>query len=320
MRRWLAGLLAVVLLQSHLSAQILPPGATPQLLAGGFRFTESPLFDRAGGVYFSDLDSTHVQSRLYRYDIAGHSTAVADPNSGGANGTYFNASGQMVSCDRDRRQISLRALGNIATVQQVLANQFNGTLFNGPNDLVVDKTGGVYFTDPDYENRQSIAEAAYYISPAGTLSRIVTGVARPNGIVLSPDGNTLYLAGWSGKFIRAYDVTAGGVITNPRQFASTSDLPSGPDGMTIDPAGNLYAALGTTVRAWNPSGQVVMNLSVPQASTNLDFGGPTGKTLFIAAGTGLYGIDLNIVPEPGGALAALALVSVVAGIQRRRKS
>jgi gluconolactonase len=298
MARTLVCFCVVVSCYSTVRAQILPPGATPQLLTSGYRFTEGPLFDHNGGLYFSDLDMTYVQSRIYRYDIAAKTTALVDPNSGGTNGTYFNANGQIVACERDRRQVTLRSLANVATVQQVLANNWQGAQFNGPNDLVVDSTGGIYFTDPDYENRQSVAEATYYLSNTGVLSRVVTGITRPNGVVLSPNGNTLYLAGWSGRFIRAYDVTSPGVLTNPRTFASMTDLQMGPDGITIDPAGNVYASVRTTVRAWNPSGQVVMNLTVPQSSTNVEFGGPTGKTLFITAGTAVYGIDLNIVPEP----------------------
>src|SRR6185369_16793164 len=139
---------------------------------------------------------------------------------GGTNGTYFNANGQIIACERDRRQMALRSASNVATVQQVLATNWQGVAFNGPNDVVVDASGGMYFTDPDYENRQSVAEATYYLSSSGVLTRVVTGIVRPNGIVLSPNGKTLYLAAWSAKLIRAYDVTSPGVLANGRNFVT----------------------------------------------------------------------------------------------------
>jgi gluconolactonase len=108
------------------------------------------------------------------------------------------------------------------------------------------------------------------------------------------------------------------VLSNARTFATMTDLQMGPDGITIDPAGNVYASVRATVRAWNPAGQVVMNLSVPQSSTNLEFGGPTGKTLFITAGTAVYGIDLNIVPEPGvGIMTGLIAIASTRNLRPR---
>lgn len=290
----IVGGILVVGLQSGVLGQLLPPGGSVQLLTGGYRFTEGPLYDRAGGLYFSDLDMTHVQSRIYRYDIANHTTTLVDPNSGGTNGTYYNNSGLVIASERDRRQMTIRSAGSIATVQQVLATNWQGAAFNGPNDVVVDETGGMYFTDPDYEARNSVAEATYYLNNSGTLSRVITGISRPNGVVLSPSGNTLYLAAWSARVIRAYDVTSAGVLTNGRDFVT--GLPAGPDGLTIDPSGNLYASLTTRVRAWSPAGTQLMDLTIPQNSTNVEIGGPTGKTLFVTAGTGVYGIDLNIAP------------------------
>ena len=96
-------LLSVLALAAPLPADILPPGATPTKLAGPFIFTESPLYDGSGGVYFSDLNSNHVNSHIYRYDIATKVATQVDALSGGCNGTYYNASHQMVTADRDRQ-------------------------------------------------------------------------------------------------------------------------------------------------------------------------------------------------------------------------
>src|SRR5947209_11000397 len=107
-------------------AGILPVGATPTKLAGPFIFTEGPLYDGNGGVYFSDLNSDHVNSHIYRYDIAAKTATIVDPQSGGANGTYYNANHQIVTADRDREQISPRSAANVATVQSVVPSNYNG--------------------------------------------------------------------------------------------------------------------------------------------------------------------------------------------------
>ncbi len=292
-------------------AQILPPGATPTRLATGYVFTEGPLYDRAGGVDFEDMHPSGQvatnPSHIVRYDIATGLATVVDASSGGANGDYLNANGQVVTADRERRQISLRAAGNISVVQQALATSFGGTPFNGPNDLVIDSAGGIYFTDPDYENRRSLPDAVYYRNPAGTVSRLLTGFFRPNGVILSPSGTTFYLAVEGEKRIMAYDVTAQGVLANQRQFARTDVNPdgttipgitNGPDGLTIDPAGNIYAAVQNAVWAWNPAGQQLFQLAFPEDPTNVEFGAADGKTLFVTAGRSLYSVRLNIVPEP----------------------
>jgi gluconolactonase len=295
------------------SAQILPPGASTSLLVTGYGFTEGPLYDKAGGVLFSDMNNADI----VRYDIAGHTAQIVDPNSGTSNGLIMDPAGHVISADRDRNppQVSRRSISDIKVVEASLANGWMGTLFNGPNDLVMDAAGGIYFTDPDYNNRRR-PEGVYYIDPAGELSRLLTfsTVAsnarpvnkRPNGIALSPDGTILYLAVELNNRIMAYDVGPGGTLANERLFARTdvnaagTTLPgitNGPDGLTVDAAGNVYSAVQNAVFAWSPAGQRLFDLSVPQDPTNLKFGGNDGRTLFITAGNSLYDVELN-VPSP----------------------
>jgi gluconolactonase len=295
-------------------AQILPPGGAAQLLDSGFQFTEGPLYDGNGGVYFSDLGPSAQQStnpsHIWRYDIASDTSQIVDPISGGANGLIKDASGRVISADRDRRQISRRSASDIKSVETVLVNKYLTKSFNGPNDLVMDGTGGLFFTDPDYENRLSLPDALYYLSSTGELfqRRTFTSASnrRPNGVVLSPDGTILYLAIESGKRIMEYDVGPNGALTNDRQFAITTvdaagtplpNITNGPDGLTVDAAGNLYAAVQNAVFAWNPAGVRLFDLPVSQDPTNLKFGGASGRTLFITAGTSLFKVDLN-VPAP----------------------
>jgi gluconolactonase len=293
---------------------LLPTGATATRLVTGYGFTEGPLFDptvgTAGSVLFTDLS----RSDIVRFDIAAGTAAIVDPNSGAANGMYYNASGNLVTADRDRRQISRRSLADIKVVEAALATNWQGALFNGPNDLVIDAAGGIYFSDPDYNGRNSTPEAVYYINPAGALSRVrsYTGVSRPNGLILSPDGDTLYVAVERQFRIFAFDVGADGSLSNERLFARTDvnaagavlpGITNGPDGLTVDAAGNVYSAVQNAVFAWDAAGNRLFSLQMPspvEDPTNVELGGRNGKTLYITAGTSLFGVGLNVVPELPG--------------------
>ena len=296
------------------SGQILPPGATPTRLATGFVFTEGPLDDGTGGVFFSDMHPSGQvatnPSRIIRYDIGAGTTTIPVTSSGGTNGTYRAANGDIIAAERENRDIGRRTEVNgvLSTTTTPIVSTYNGKQFNGPNDLVVDSSGGVYFTDPDYEGRHSLTDAFYYYSAGGVLTQLGTfGSGRPNGIVLSPDGNTLYLALEQEYKIMEYDVTSPGLLTNARTFVNTVNVGNnGPDGLTIDAVGNVYAAMHNSVQAWNPAGQLLFTLNMPTISgtvedpTNVEFGGADGKTLFITAGKSLYGIQLNVASlKPG---------------------
>lgn len=282
-------------------AQILPPGAVPTHRAGPFNFTEGPLYDGDGGILFTNLVFSNLNnSDIIRYDIAAGTTQVLVATSGGANGLYHDLNGKVISMDGGTRRVSQRSPTNLNTIEQVLASQFNGGPFNSPNDVVIDSTGGIYFTDPDYNNNRSQPESVYYIDSSGTLTRILTGFAanaRPNGIALSPDQSKLYVALQAQGRIMSYDVTSPGTVTNGSVFAIPGV--SGPDGMTIDALGNLYGAVQNAVFAWNPLGVKLFEIPMPQNPTNVEFG-PDGDTLYITAGNALYSILLN-VPDPPSA-------------------
>jgi gluconolactonase len=304
--------------------QILPPGATPTRLVTStvskpITFTEGPLADGTGGVFFSNMlasSGVNGPSQIMRYDIGTGALTIPITNSGGTNGTYRAANGDIIAAERENRDIGERTEVNgvLSTTTTSIVSTYNGTKFNGPNDVTVDSSGGIYFTDPDYENRRSLPDAFYYYSASGVLTQLGTfgsnatgSPGRPNGIVLSPDGKTLYLAMEQQYKIIEYDVTSPGVLTNARTFVNTVNVGNnGPDGITIDAVGDVYAAMHNSVQAWNPAGQLLFTLNMPTISgttedpTNVEFGGADGKTLFITAGKSLYGIHLNVASlKPG---------------------
>jgi gluconolactonase len=161
------------------------------------------------------------------------------------------------------------------------------------------------------------------------LTQVLSGFRRPNGVILSPDERTLYLAVEAELRIMAYDVGENGLPTNEREFAKTNvdadgnripGINNGPDGMTVDPAGNLYVAVQNAVWAWTPTGERLFELSIPEDPTNVTFGGADGKTLFITAQSSLYGIELNIVPEPSAWLLGWLSAGHLLATGRRRQN
>lgn len=298
----LAALVLIAFTAAQTAAQILPAGATLSQVATGYSFTEGPAYDGEGAVYFTNLTfNDQLASDIVRYDLATKTAQVVDPNSGGSNGLFRDANGQIVSADQAAHQLSRRSASDVSVVEQVLASQWDGKALNSPNDLVIDALGGIYFTDPDYNNTNSLPDAVYYRSPDGAVSRLLTGFNRPNGVILSPGGGTLYLAIEAERRVMAYDVGPPGVLSNERQFKSTAvdaagnpHPGQGPDGMTIDAAGNVYVAVQSEIWAWSPTGQPLFELSLPESPTNVTFGGTTGRTLFITARTSLYSIELNV--------------------------
>jgi len=280
--------------------RIVPEGLEVVELNAGeeFSFTEGPAWDQKNGVlYFSDIPNNRIMKLL----PDGTFSVFREP-SGAANGLMFDAKGNLISCDGGGRQVSmLDSEGNVA---KVLVESYDGKKLNSPNDLVIDSIGGIYFTDPRYGNRDGMeqdVEAVYYVRADGTLIRVVDDVGRPNGVILSPDGKTLYVADTEREYIRAYDVQPDGRVANGRDFGKLPPVIRGgqesrnyTDGMTIDVEGNLYAATGSGIEIFDKAGNYVGAIKVPKPPANCAFGGPDNKTLFITARTSLYKIQLKV--------------------------
>jgi gluconolactonase len=262
---------------------IVDPGVTYEVLGTGYGFCEGPAADVAGNVYFSD-----GQNNSIHFYQPGKPVELFVNDSTDANGMMFNHKGELVVCEGAAYRIV--AFDVRTKKKRVLVSEFEGVRLNEPNDLTIDATDGFYFSDPNYQHRgqpNSMIEAAYYATADGKVSRVSTVAIKPNGVLLTPDGKTLYLADSRGKLIYKYDVLGPGRLANETRWI---DLGAPPDGMTLDERGNLYIACGPAgVKVYSATGAAIGVISVPYAS-NLVFGGPDFSTLFITSRDKFLGI------------------------------
>ncbi len=263
---------------------VVPDGAEVIKLADGFKFTEGPARGIDGRIYFSDIPN----ERIHVHDPASGMTEVFRENTGRANGLMWTPPGALIACEGGNRRLSRQAGNEVVT----LADSYKGKKLNSPNDLVLDGTGGVYFTDPRYgseEGREMEVMGVYYLPRRGELARVVEDLAKPNGLIFSPDETILYIADPGAETIWAYDVVDPGGLTNKRKFAGV-----GSDGMTVDARGNVYCTFEGDVWIFSPQGEEVGRITPPEKPSNVTFGGPDGKTLYITARKGFYSVELNV--------------------------
>lgn len=271
----------------------LGPSGKIVKLHGNFKFTEGPAADRHGNVYFSDIPD----NKIYKVDPKGELSVVTDM-SNHANGLMLNAKGELVACEMDGR-ITARDLKTNTT--RVLADKFEGNRFNAPNDLVVDKEGGVYFTDPDFrapDPKPQKFTSVYYIPPKGEVIRIIKDLPKPNGVILSPDEKTLYVIPSASADMMAYAVQGGGKLGEGRVFCTLKQAEGqkngGGDGLTIDTKGNLYITSKLGLQVYNPEGKLLGIIAFPEQPANVTFGGPDRRTLYVTARTSLYTASMEI--------------------------
>lgn len=208
----------------------------PEKLAGGFRFTEGPIWQADGSLLFSDIPA----NRIYRWTQDGGAQVWREPT-GNSNGLTLDREERLIACEHSGRRVSrTEADGSV----QAIASHFNGGRLNSPNDVVVKSNGVVYFTDPPYgiqpEEREQPVNGVYRILTDGTLELLVDDFDRPNGLAFSPDESILYIDDSPRRHVRAFDVRADGTITNSRILADMDHpQPGSPDGMKIDEEGPI---------------------------------------------------------------------------------
>lgn len=259
-------------------------GAKVERLADGFIFTEGPACDAEGNVYFTDIPN----NRIHKWSVDGKLTTFRE-DSGGANGLYFDRQGNLLACEGGNRRLTSIAPDGTVTV---LADAFQGKKLNSPNDLWIDPKGGVYFTDPRYGKQEGMEQDGfhvYYLPPGRKpLVRALDNLVKPNGVVGTADGKLLYVADAGDGKTYVYRVQDDGSLADRKLIA-----PVGSDGMTLDEQGNLYLARDV-VHVYSPEGKKITTIEVPEAPSNVCFGGKDRKTLFITARKGLYSIRMAV--------------------------
>ncbi len=247
------------------------------VIPGNFQFTEGPAVDGGGNVYFSDVDA----GKIYKWSTDG-STAVFLEGLSGPNGLMFDRSGNLIACEGgDGRIILIDQKGTIT----VLAEQYNGTRFNEPNDLWIDAQNGIYFTDPVYKGSLvQDGQHVYYLSPDRlNVTRVTSDLVQPNGIVGSADGKTLFIADLGAGQIFSYTIQAPGILADKKLF-----IPFGSDGMELDGEGNLYITVQNKVLVFNNRRMKILEIPAQENPTNIAFAGKDGQSLFITARTEVY--------------------------------
>ena len=265
-------------------AGVVADGAKVEKLAGGFNFTEGPAADVQGNIFFTDIPN----NRIHKWSLNGELSTFRE-DSGGANGLYFDKDGNLLACEGGgRRLVSIDPKGKVT----VLAEKYQGKSFNSLNDLWIDPKGGIYFTDPRYGNRDGMeqgGEHVYYLSAdRKKLIRVIDDMVRPNGVIGTPEGETLYVTDHGGGKTFAYKINQDGSLSNKKLFA-----PEGSDGMTIDNEGNIYLTRRVVV-VYNKNGEKIEEIKVPEGPANVTFGGSDNQTLFITARTSLYSVRMRV--------------------------
>lgn len=273
------------------SSSIVAPGAQVKRLSDQFKFTEGPAVDKWGNVFFTDQPN----NKIWKWSAADGQLTLFHETPGRANGLYFDRAGNLLACSDENNELWMF---DMQGKTEVLVADYQGQKLNGPNDLWEDRQGGIYFTDPLYKrpywNRgpmEQDGQHVYYLSAdRKTLTRVIDDLVQPNGIIGTPDGNTLYVADIGGKKIFRYDIQGPGQLGDKAFFA-----PMGSDGMTIDNQGNVYVTGRAGVTVFNREGQKVQTIPIDAGWTaNVCFGGRDRDILFITAQESVYTLKMAV--------------------------
>jgi gluconolactonase len=266
--------------------KLVPKNAKLETVATGFGFTEGPVWDKSGFVYVSDEEI----NKIFRVYPDGHKEeliSLGDPD----GNTY----------DRQLRLIDtasvLRAIIRITPDGKytVLADHFEGKKLNSPNDVVIGPDGAIYFTDPTLdlvkgETQEIPYQGVYRLDDSGKVTLLTKDLTQPNGLAFSPDGKRLYIDDSAEKNIRVYDVQSDGSLANGRIFGEEKGNKGEgvPDGMRVDRKGNIFVTGPKGIWVWDPQGQHIGTIVMPEQPANLTWGGAHYDTLYITATHSVY--------------------------------
>jgi gluconolactonase len=279
---------------------LIAPGTQMEKLADGFTWSEGPVWmRREGRVLFSDVPENRVYAWSERDGLSvflepsGYTGKWQNFREKGSNGLTTDKSGRLVLCQHGDRQVARYERGQF----EPLARHYNGRAFNSPNDLCFAANGNLYFTDPPYgldgvndsPLKEIMFNGVYLRRPSGDVVLLTSKVAFPNGIALSADQKTLYVAQSDGRapVVMAYPIVGDGTIGDGRVFFDTTPLMPGrkgvPDGLKVDQAGNVWTTGPGGVLVISPEGKLLGLLNTGEATANCGWGDADGGTLYITA-------------------------------------
>jgi gluconolactonase len=290
-------------------AELVDPGATIEWLGSGYQVAEGPVWsDAEDALIFSDIHA----SRRMRWRHAEGFSLVCDGTQG-ANGLALDPQGRLLACQHDGRRVVRMEPDGAVTV---VADTYRGARLNRPNDVVVRSDGHIYFTDPillDVDSELDLA-GVYCVTPdLARIHLIVRDFVLPNGLCLSPDETTLYVNDTARRHIRAFGTAAmgqkaGGFLDLSSDRVVHTLIGDGhgrPDGMKVDVDGRIWCTGPTGVWVMTPDGERLGAIRIPEAATatNLCFGGPDRRTLFITTFDSVGRIPLKVAGARTPALA-----------------
>jgi gluconolactonase len=288
---------------------IVPAHASIEKLAGGFLFTEGPVWVPDGYLLFSDPNANTIyrwtpdgQVSVFRTKSGYAGVDVAEYGQPGSNGITLDPEGRVTIDEHGNRRVVRIEKNGVVTV---LADRYQGKRLNSPNDLVYRSDGTLFFTDPPFglpkafdDVRKELAFSGVYSLRDGRLTLAATDLTGPNGLAFSPDERYLYVANWDEKkkVVMRYRVHADGTLTDGEVFFDMTSAPGEDalDGIKVDVRGNLYVSGPGGLWVLSPEGKHLGTIVGPEHPHNLAWGDADGRTLYLTAQTGLYRIRLNI--------------------------
>ncbi len=271
-------------------------------VATGFMFTEGPLWHpREKFLLFTDMPGNIIR----RLDAGGGVKPFRQP-SNMTNGLTYDRQGRLLACEHATSRVTRTEPDGTLTV---LASHHGGKELNSPNDIVVDRGGAIYFSDPTFGRMEYYGvprepelafRGVYRIDPAtGGLTLLVDDFDQPNGLCFSLDEERLFVNDTMRQHVRVFDVNGDGTLANGRVWAETTGEGSGgPDGMKIDSEGNLYTCGPGGVHVFDPAGVSLGVIRMPEHTANFTFGGEDFRTLFITASSSLYSVKVAVPGRP----------------------
>jgi gluconolactonase len=259
-------------------------------VAGGFGFTEGPMWDPAGFIYVSDETINKIY-KLFSDGKKEELISLGDPD-----GNTFDRDHRLIDCAS-----VLRAIIEVTPdgKYKVLADRYQGKKFNSPNDVIIGPDGAIYFTDPILDlvagEKQEIPfQGVYRLDKNGEVRLVTKELTQPNGLAFSPDGKRLYVDDSEQRNIRVYDFVEGS-LRNGRIFGEEpgSKGDGVPDGMKVDKAGNLFVTGPKGIWVWDAEGHHLGTIVMPEQPANLTWGDKDYRTLYITATTSVYRLPMK---------------------------